>query len=61
MSIAFEPKRGYFGSWEEGDVIGCKYNIKVISFSVIGNELHEAFTTDKVLPLVPALSFIPIK
>jgi hypothetical protein len=57
MSIAFEPKRGYFGSWEEGDVIGCKYNIKVISFSVIGNELHEAFR----VRLVPALSFIPIK
>lgn len=42
-------------------MIGCKYIINVISFSVSGNELQEAFTTDKVRPLVPALSFIPIK
>jgi hypothetical protein len=48
----------YGESWKEGDVIGCMYNIQtqVISFSVNGNELGDAFTTDMVRPLVPALS-----
>lgn len=44
--------------WKEGDVIGCKYNNKtrVISFSINGKALGDAFTVDKARPLVPALS-----
>lgn len=48
----------YGESWNEGDVIGCKYSVKTgaISFSLNGKEMGDAFTTDKLRPLVPALS-----
>lgn len=48
----------YGESWKEGDVIGCKYNVStgVISFSINGKEIGEAFVIDKARPLVPALS-----
>jgi len=48
----------YGESWEEGDVIGCKYNVPTgaISFSINGKEIGDAFTMDKARPLVPALS-----
>lgn len=44
--------------WNEGDVIGCKYDVSTgaISFSINGKEMGDAFTTDKARPLVPALS-----